>query len=412
MTTQTLKNWHKVRLEEIADFQYGYTASSKETDTGTKLLRITDIVPDLIDWETVPFCDIDEKEIKQYEIKKGDILIARTGATAGYAKLIRKQPQKSVFASYLIRLTMKKADADPDYVGRIIESDIFKQFVTTHAGGAAQPHANAPVLKNFELSLPDIKTQTEIVDMLSGYDDLIENNTHRIKILEQTAQAIYTEWFMRFRFPGHEKVKMVDSGTDFGKIPEGWEVKKIREVGKIVTGKTPPTSDASNFGDFMPFIKTPDMHSSIFCISTNEKLSVQGVETQKNKIIPRDAIVVSCIGTIGVVGITTRDSQTNQQINSIIPTQTNIREYLYFVCVNLKSHLKNIGANGATMGNVNKEKFETIEILSPSNSILNLFNDMTQEMFDEIKSLSYQNQNLRQTRDLLLPKLVTGEIQV
>ena len=119
MTTQALKNWNKVKLDEIANFEYGYTASAKETDTGIKLLRITDIVPDLINWDTVPFCEIDEKKSEQYEIRKGDILIARTGATAGYAKLIRRQPQKSVYASYLIRITMKKQDADPDYVGRI-----------------------------------------------------------------------------------------------------------------------------------------------------------------------------------------------------------------------------------------------------------------------------------------------------
>jgi len=238
--------------------------------------------------------------------------------------------------------------------------------------------------------------------------------------MDTLAQAVYAEWFVNFRFPhstssgqaGHEKIKMVDSGTDFGKIPEGWKVEQIREIGKVITGKTPPTSNKSNFGDYMPFIKTPDLHGSIFCISTHEGLSTQGVGIQKNKIIPKDSIVVSCIGTIGVVGITTRDSQTNQQINSIIPTQTDIREYLYFVCVNLKNHLKNIGANGATMGNVNKEKFESTKILLPSDAMISLFRGMTQDMFEAIKSLSYQNANLRQTRDLLLPKLVTGEIRV
>src|SRR3989344_3918492 len=125
MTTITSKNWQKVRLDEIANFQYGYTASAKEEDTGTKLLRITDIVPNLIDWDTVPYCEIEDKDFKQYEIKKGDILIARTGATAGYAKLIRRAPEQSVFASYLIRLRMKDKSADPAFVGRIIESDDF-----------------------------------------------------------------------------------------------------------------------------------------------------------------------------------------------------------------------------------------------------------------------------------------------
>ncbi|KKS41294.1 MAG: Type I restriction-modification system, specificity subunit S [candidate division CPR1 bacterium GW2011_GWA2_42_17] len=261
MATQTLKNWHKVRLDEIANFEYGYTASAKENDTGTKLLRITDIVPDLIDWNTVPFCEIDEKGVRQFEIKKGDILIARTGATAGYAKLIRRQPQKSVFASYLIRVRMKKADVSPEYVGRIVESEMFKQFVTIHAGGSAQPHANAPVLKNFELFLPDAKTQTEIVDVLSAYDDLIENNTRRIQILEQLAQAIYTEWFVNFRFPGHEKEKMIDSDTDFGKIPEGWEVAKVGDIAEFMNGYAFKPRHLGMIG--LPVIKIPELRSGV-----------------------------------------------------------------------------------------------------------------------------------------------------
>ena len=172
MNTQTKTTWRKVKLGEIADFQYGYTASAQDANTGTKLLRITDIVPDLIDWSAVPYCDVDQKKLEQFKIKKEDILIARTGATAGYAKLIRKEPEQSVFASYLIRLEIKDENVSSGFIGRIIESDSFKDFVSTHAGGSAQPHANAPVLKNFEIFLPDLLTQEQIAKILSSYNHL------------------------------------------------------------------------------------------------------------------------------------------------------------------------------------------------------------------------------------------------
>src|SRR6185437_8586816 len=111
-------------------------------------------------------------------------------------------------------------------------------------GGAAQPQANAQVLGSYELLLPDLATQIKNGSTIDAYDSLIENNEKRIKVLEEMAQRLYTEWFVKFKFPGHEKVKMVDSGTEYGMIPEGWEVKRFGDKAKInqlsLNTKTPP----------------------------------------------------------------------------------------------------------------------------------------------------------------------------
>lgn len=410
MSTQTLQKWNKVRLGDVAEIESGGTPSSTKPEywDGGDICWAT--LPDL---ENKYLFDTQRKitplGLKNSSAKLLPInsVIFSSRATIGEVAITKVETSTNQGSKNFICDPTK---IDYEFLYYLLKNKV--EEINNLASGATYKEINKTVFSAVEIEIPNIPVQKQSAQVLAVYDDLIYNNTCRIKILEQMAQAIYTEWFVNFHFPGHEKVKMVDSKTDFGKIPEEWAVRKIREVGRIVTGKTPPTSDAKNFGDFMPFIKTPDLHNSIFCISTNENLSMQGVEKQKNKVIPNDSIVVSCIGTIGVVGITTRDSQTNQQINSIVPTQTSVREYLYFVCVSLKDHLKNIGANGATMGNVNKEKFETIEILSPSDAILGLFHDTTQEMFDEIKSLSYQNQSIKQSRDLLLPKLVIGEIRV
>ncbi len=133
-------------LAEIAEFvQYGYTASASEHPVGPRFFPITDIVPSQIDWDSVPYCEIDEKAKSKFLLAIGDIVIARTGATVGYAKLIRDNPE-SVFASYLVRIRINDQLADPGYVGRIVESNIYKKFVISRAGGAAQPNANAKVL--------------------------------------------------------------------------------------------------------------------------------------------------------------------------------------------------------------------------------------------------------------------------
>jgi type I restriction enzyme, S subunit len=216
-----------VQLSKISEaIEYGYTASAVKEPIGPKFLRITDIVPDNIDWMEVPYCQIEESKKEKYILKSGDIVIARTGATTGYAKYL-KNPPPSIFASYLVRVRVKKG-VDSRYVGLVVQSDSYKKFIKTNMGGAAQPNANAKVLTSFPVPLPSLSTQKKIAAILSAYDDLIENNLRRIKILEEMAQTLYGEWFVKFRFPGHQKVKMVDS--PLGKIPEGWEAKRLGDI--------------------------------------------------------------------------------------------------------------------------------------------------------------------------------------
>ena len=274
----------------------------------------------------------------------------------------------------------------------------------TKAQGAAQQNLNQDAIRNFELPVPDLLTQRRIAGILSAYDDLIENNLRRIKILEEMAQSLYREWFVHFRFPGHESAKFVDSAL--GQIPKGWEVKAISDFGKVVTGKTPSKANEDFFGENIPFLKTPDMHGQMFILRTNEYLSTAGAQSQANKTLPIGSICVSCIGTIGVVSITTEPCQTNQQINSVVLADDASREFLFFWLREAKQMLENLGSNGATMGNVNKSKFEGMKLVCPSGDLLARFHNVTEPMFEQIQRLFRKIQNLRETRDLLLPKLL------
>ncbi|MCX6789457.1 MAG: restriction endonuclease subunit S [Candidatus Gribaldobacteria bacterium] len=275
--------------------------------------------------------------------------------------------------------------------------------------GSSQKAYTINLLYALQIELPDIPTQTRIASVLSAYDDLIENNEKRIKALGEMAQLLYTEWFVKFKFPGHEKSKLIDSHTEYGPIPEGWEVKRLKEIGKAVTGKTPPTGNLENFDGEILFIKTPDIHGNIFVLKTEQTLSKIGVKTQSLKLLPEKTVFVSCIGTLGVVGITSKPSQTNQQINALMFNDNSDYCFFYFFAKSLKQKLIGLGSNGSTMGNVNKDKFENINILYPNKKTRKLFYKATTNLFDEILTLQKYNQNLSQTRDLLIPQLVTGK---
>ena len=247
--------------------------------------------------------------------------------------------------------------------------------------------------------------QKEIGKFLSRYDSLIENYQKQIKLLEESAQRLYKEWFIDLRFPGHENTKIVDG------VPEGWDKKNVAEVGDVITGKTPSKVNNANFGCDIPFITIPDMHNGIYP-TNSQYLSKFGADSQSRKYIPANSLIVSCIGTAGLVCITKELCQTNQQINSLILKDGSLLYYMYFLFLSLKEHLENIGSNGATMTNVNKSKFESIEIIIPNKVLTNNFHTKVKDNFSKILRLYNQISLLTEARDRLLPRLMNGEIEV
>ncbi|HLG41702.1 MAG TPA: restriction endonuclease subunit S, partial [Chitinophagaceae bacterium] len=169
--------------------------------------------------------------------------------------------------------------------------------------------------------------------------------------------------------------------------------------------------NSKNFDGTIPFIKTPDMHKSSIVINTEESLSETGANYQNNKYLPPWSVQVSCIGTVGVVTMNLLKAQTNQQINSVIPKNDNYRYYSYFCLSRLKPLLEAIGG-GSTMANVNKSKFESLKVLIPAEKMLSEFHQKIDPIFKQIVILLQQNQILAQARDLLLPRLMSAQIEV
>ena len=341
--------------------------------------------------------------------REGDLILARE-APVGNVGLV--PPGVNVcLGQRTVLLRPDERKVVPSYLNYLLISDSVQVRMKNASNGATVAHLNMKDIRGLRLSeLPPLPTQRRIASILSAYDDLIENNTKRIEILEEMARSLYREWFVHFRFPGHEKVKLVDS--ELGKIPEGWEVTVVSGWGPVITGKTPPKKEPELFGSEMPFLKLPDMHGQVFAIRTEEGLSSAGAATQRNKTVPANAICVSCIGTAGIVNITSEPTQTNQQINTLIPSWHFAREYLFFFFKDQKEQLEQLGSNGATMTNVNKGKFGGMKLVSPAQKLLKEYHARSAPMLDLVCALQKKNEVLRQTRDLLLPKLISGEIDV
>lgn len=384
-----------------ASVEYGYTASASHDVVGPKFLRITDIVPELIDWSVVPKCEIEPKKLEKFRLRNNDIVVARTGATVGYAKRL-KNPPEAVFASYLVRLTIDPAKAHPAFIGAIVESRDYKEFIVRNAGGAAQPNANAQILTSYQLNLPDLPTQRRIASILSAYDDLIENNTRRIAILEEMARRIYEEWFVRFRFPGHEQVKMVES--ELGLIPEGWTIQGVYDLADVTYGFPFKAKEFRSDGVGRGVIRIRDIRDNDPCASTAE-------EADPKYLVSRGDILIGMDGQFHMGKWAGPQSWLNQRVLRLKPKADISRNFL-FLAVREPIQVLEKTIVGTTVAHLSAGDMKSMRLIVPSPQLMEMAAKALDPLLELELNLHYKNANLRATRDLLLPKLISGELDV
>lgn len=276
------------------------------------------------------------------------------------------------------------------------------------AVGSAQPLVTQGGLKLVITEIPPPIEQHAIAAILGSLDDKIELNRQMNQTMEAMAQALFKSWFVDFE-PFRDQ-DMQDS--PLGLIPKGWRVATIGDLGDIICGKTPPTQDLGNYGGGIPFVTIPDMHNRVFVTVTGSYLSEKGAATQSKKLLPKHAVCVSCIATPGLVALTSEPSHTNQQINSIICNSRTSPYWCYLAMASLRQEIVTGGAGGSATLNLNKSEFSKLQLVKPSQEVMWQFHQIVKPLFCRILANEFENISLASIRDTLLPKLLSGEIQV
>jgi type I restriction enzyme S subunit len=189
-------------------------------------------------------------------------------------------------------------------------------------------------------------------------------------------------------------------------------VKTVGDVGDVICGKTPPTSVFDYYGEDIPFITIPDMHGNVFGAATARKLSHAGASSQANKTLPPGSLCVSCIATPGLVVITSEDSQTNQQINSVVPHQKDGTYFWYWVMTGLGAEIASSGSGGSVLVNLSKGRFEALEVIKPPHALIRAYHAAVRPLFEAILANTHQSRTLASLRDTLLPQLLSGKLSV
>ena len=349
------------------------------------------------------------EEVYRSRIQRGipqdnDLIFAREAPPGNVA--IVKNGEKVCLGQRTVLLRPDKRKVIPDYLVYYILAPEQQYKLLGTANGATVAHVNLSIIRNMPVELPSLDVQERIAGYISTFDNLIENIQKQIKLLEEAAQRLYKEWFVDLHFPGYDDVEIVDG------VPEGWTYKRVDEFGEVITGKTPSTSKSEYYGGSIPFVTIPDMHGNVFPLETEKTLTNTGANTQRNKYLPLNSVIVSCIATVGLVNIASEPCQTNQQINSVVLYDDIDLYFFYESMKRISALLDGVGSNGATMTNVNKTKFSSIQILYPRDDLVKRYYAFCKPIFDKILGLSKVILESKQARDRLLPKLMSGEIEV
>ena len=347
------------------------------------------------------------------KFKKGDTLFARITPCLENGKIAKYTGQngKHGFGStefFVFR--SKNGLSDSDFVYYLALSDIIRKPAEASMFGASgRQRADLSVVQNIEVEVPPLPTQHKIAGILSTYDDLIENNTRRINILEEMAQRIYKEWFVNFRYPGHENDQMVES--ELGMIPEGWEVKKLKDVvNKIVLGGTPARKNPDFWKNgTIPWIKSGKLND-IRVMEGTEHIALLGLSSSATKLMPPRTVLIAITGAI-IISLSEIELCANQSVVGIYNSVQLSQEYIYlYEQTNIEQFISKM--SGSAQQHINKEIVQNSSILMPDEEVMVNFNDKVIPIFDLVSNLLKENKNLKQTRDLLLPKLISGKVDV
>lgn len=403
-------NWKKCKLGEFCPFKYGKGLLQKDRKKGNIPVFGSNGIND---WHSQPY------------VKTAGLIIGRKG-TAGSVHL-SKIPFWPIDTTFYIKDEPEKRNLLFTYY--LLKNSALKNLVSD----SAVPGLNRDAAHALELLIPPLDEQKRIAEILGSLDDKIELLQKQNKTLEDMAKALFKSWFVDFdvaraKQKGLPKADIVReyhlteelydlfpssfADSPLGPIPSGWEVKTIQDLGEVVCGKTPSTSHKEYYGGSMPFITIPDMHNSIFVNKTERYLTSQGEQAQPTKTLPPFSVCVSCIATPGLVTMTTANSQTNQQINSVIPHNLEAKFYNYYVLRSVADQIRAQGSGGSVFVNLNKTAFSKIKVLWADQSLQKLFTKESESYFNKILNNLKQIQTLTELRDTLLPRLISGKIRV
>jgi type I restriction enzyme S subunit len=357
--------------------------------------------------ELVP---MDEREQEVFALEVGDLLFARQSLVAegaGKCSIVMAVPELTTWESHIIRVRLDQTKADPLFYYYYFSSYIGHGNIQSLVMQVAAAGIRGSDLQLLQVPLPPLPTQRRIAAILSAYDDLIENNSRRIKALEQAAHDLYREWFVEFRFPGHESVPLVDSSTEYGMIPQGWGVGCLGNIAEDKRNSIHPSELESD----MPYVGLE--HIPRKTIALSEWGQAGDVNSTKLIFEVGDILFAKIRPYLHKVAVAPMNGVSSTDAIIIVPKSSEFYA-LVLMCVSGEHFVEyaTTTSQGTQMPRANWKVLAEYPVVIPSSELLREFNEFVIDIVNDIQTNIFRNNALREARDLLLPRLVSGELSV
>lgn len=395
-------------LGELCDFFNGGAWSDKEyVNAGIPVLKVTNCKSTGFQLDGLNYLSEKSREkYKKNELVIGDVIIATVGShpnliesAAGRSCIVNSQVEGFYLNQNAVCVRTKdKKVLSQKYLGYLCKCADFQHYIQSRGRGAAnQMRIAISSIKEYSFTLPDIQNQNYIADILSTYDDIIENNQKQIKLLEEAAQRLYKEWFVDLRFPGHENTKIVDG------VPEGWNEKTLSQVANVIMGQSPKSEFYNSEKKGLPFHQGVGSYGVRFVMDDI-------YSTSYTRIAEPNSILFSVRAPVGRLNITKNKVVIGRGLAAINQTD-GCQSYLYYLLKN-KFFKDNIVGNGSIFASVSKDELLNQKFLIPERNLMMQFEKIVSQMDKQIENLDSKNKKLIEARDRLLPKLMSGEVEV
>lgn len=408
-------SWEYMKLGDICT-KIGSGATPKGGSTvyvenGTSFIRSQNIYNLSFQYDGLVYINDEASEkLKGVTVEAKDILLNITGDSVARTCIVPEGILPARVNQHVAIIRPKKGIINPIFLNYYLASPFMQSYMLGLAvgKGASRNAITKMMIEDFEIPCPRIDLQEKIVDILSAYDDLIENNQKQIKLLEEAAQRLYKEWFINLRFPGYENVEIVDG------VPEGWNINRADYYFKITIGKTPSRAEKqwfTNSGEGTPWISISDMgETGAFAFYSKEDLTADAIVRHNMKVVPKGSVLVSFKLTVGRVAITGDDMCTNEAIAHFYIDNDLDRAYTYCYLKNFE--YDSLGNTSSISKAINSKIIKSMPFIMPTRDILERFSMIVQPILDQIEFKQITIFRLTEARDRLLPKLMSGEIEV
>ena len=396
--------WPTAKLAEVADFRLGKMLDRKKNRgylhpyLGNVNVRWGRF--DLADLKEMRF---EEHEIEKYGLRHGDIVMCE-GGEPGRCALWKEQRPRMAIQKALHRI--RPADC---MSGEYLYYNLFYRGRTGRMAplftGATIRHLPRQQLGKVEVDVPPRVAQERIVRVLSAYDDLIENNRRRIRLLERAARLLYREWFVHLRFPGHDQADIVDG------VPRHWRKGIAIDVMDVLSGGTPRTTVRSYWGGRIPFFTPRDAPDCVYACHTSRTLTEDGLRNCSSRLFPKNTIFITARGTVGNTYMAQKAMAMSQSCYALIAHPPLTQIFIFFALREAVREFRS-RAVGSVFGAIIRDTFAHIAFLVPSGELLCRFSSIVRPMLEQIELLLHETEQLTEARDLLLPRLMSGEVSV